>query len=228
MLFYHQWGPVTIIRGQHHERYLIKVNLKITYLKFTSNLPGANELTTITPNTIIFFPLMAFRPQLVTSVAVAVPPCMMTSSNLWKHFPRNWPFVRRIRRFPMNSSHKGQWRGTLMFSLICIWINRWVNNREAGDLKRYRAHYDVTVMVRYYAPPNGPLMVRFVRRSAIGNRKPSTFCNFLSAVFDAATNDLGGLHILVNNAGIGEKLGAEKCFQVNMVSLTSGPLLIKI
>ena len=41
--------------------------------------------------------------------------------------------------------HKGQWRGALMFSLICVWINDWVNNREAGDLRRYRAHYDVTV-----------------------------------------------------------------------------------
>ena len=25
-------------------------------------------------------------------------------------------------------------------------INGWVNNGEAGDLRRYRAHYDVTVM----------------------------------------------------------------------------------
>ena len=33
-----------------------------------------------------------------------------------------------------------------MFSLICAWINGWVNNREAGDLRRHRAHYDVTVM----------------------------------------------------------------------------------
>ena len=32
------------------------------------------------------------------------------------------------------------------FSLICVWINDWVNNGEAGDLRRYRIHYDVTVM----------------------------------------------------------------------------------
>ena len=64
----------------------------------------------------------------------------------WKHFPRNWPFVRGIRRFPVNSPHKGQWRGALMFSLICVWIHDWVYNREAGDLRRYRAHYDVIVM----------------------------------------------------------------------------------
>ena len=64
----------------------------------------------------------------------------------WKHFPRNWPFVREIHRSPVNSPHKGQWRGALIFSLICVWINGWVNNREAGDLRRYRAHSDVIVM----------------------------------------------------------------------------------
>ena len=64
----------------------------------------------------------------------------------WKHFPRCWPFVRGIHRSPVNSPHKGQWRCALMFSLICVWINSWVNNREAGDLRRCRAHYDVTVM----------------------------------------------------------------------------------
>ena len=64
----------------------------------------------------------------------------------WKHFPRNWPFVRGIHRSPLNSPHKGQWRGDLMFILICARINGWVNNGEAGDLRRYRAHYDVIVM----------------------------------------------------------------------------------
>ena len=64
----------------------------------------------------------------------------------WKHFPRNWPFVRGIHRSPVNSPHKGQWRGALMFTLICAWINGWVNTREAGDLRRYRPDYDVIVM----------------------------------------------------------------------------------
>ena len=57
-----------------------------------------------------------------------------------KHFPRYWPFVRGIHRSPVNSTHKSQWRGALMFSLI------WVNNREAGDLRCHRGHYDVIVM----------------------------------------------------------------------------------
>ena len=67
--------------------------------------------------------------------------------NQMKHFPRYWPFVRGIHRFPVNSSHKGQWRGAFMFSFICAWIIRWVNTHEAGDLRRYRDHYDVIVMM---------------------------------------------------------------------------------
>ena len=50
-----------------------------------------------------------------------------------------------IHRSPVPS--QGQWRGILMFSLICAWINGWVNNRDAGDLRRHRAHHDVTVML---------------------------------------------------------------------------------
>ena len=35
----------------------------------------------------------------------------------------------------------------VMFSLICVWINGWVNYRKAGDLRRYRAHYDVIIVM---------------------------------------------------------------------------------
>ena len=65
----------------------------------------------------------------------------------WKHFPLYWPYVRGIHWSPMKSLHKGQWRGALMFSLICAWINGWVNNRESGDLRRYCSHYDVIIMI---------------------------------------------------------------------------------
>ena len=47
---------------------------------------------------------------------------------------------------PVNSPHKGQWRGALMFSLISAWIKGSLNNREAGDLRRNHTHYDVIVM----------------------------------------------------------------------------------
>ena len=99
----------------------------------------------------------------------------------WKHFLRNWPFVRGIHRSPVNSPHKGQWRGALMFSWICVWINDWVNNREAGDVRRYRAHYDVIVMrsplastitVELIGRTGGRIFVRkihFTRFVAAGN-----------------------------------------------------------
>ena len=53
----------------------------------------------------------------------------------WKKFLRHWPFVRGIHRWPVDSPHKGQWRGALMLCLICAWTNGWANNRDAviGD-----------------------------------------------------------------------------------------------
>ena len=60
-------------------------------------------------------------------------------------FSGYWPFVQGIHRFPVNSPHKGQWCRALMFSFICTWINGWVNNSEAGDLRCHSAHYDVIV-----------------------------------------------------------------------------------
>ena len=70
---------------------------------------------------------------------------MMTSSK-WKYFPCHFPFMRGIHRSTGKSPHKSQWRGTLMFSLISAQINGWVNSRQAGDLRRHRAYYDVTVL----------------------------------------------------------------------------------
>ena len=50
--------------------------------------------------------------------------------------------------------HKGQWRRALMYSLICARINGWVNNREAGDLRRHPTHCDVIVMICFYFSMN--------------------------------------------------------------------------
>ena len=63
----------------------------------------------------------------------------------WKHFPRRWPVLRGIHRPLVNSPHKGQWREALTFSLISTWTKSCKNNRDAGDLRRHRTHYDVTV-----------------------------------------------------------------------------------
>ena len=74
----------------------------------------------------------------------AIPRCYCAVIK-WKHFPRYLPFFRGIHRSPVDSLHKGQWRGALMFSLI--WTNVWANNQDSGDLRHHRAHYDVTVMI---------------------------------------------------------------------------------
>ena len=99
------------------------------------------------------------------SFNVRTVPCCATFADMhddvikWKHFPRHWPIVRGICRWPVNSFHKGQWRGAVTFSLICAWINGWVNNSEVGDLRRHRAplwrHYNGKISyriltIRYY------------------------------------------------------------------------------
>ena len=73
-----------------------------------------------------------------------------------KHFPSYWPFVRGIHRSPVNSPPKGQWRGALMFALICAWTNSWANNEDTCNLRRYLARCDVIVMqwlCHWLSPP---------------------------------------------------------------------------
>ena len=79
---------------------------------------------------------------------VSVIPCPREHDDVikWKHFPRYWPFLMGLHRWPVESRHKGKWRRALVFSLICSWSNGSTNNLDAGDLKCPRAHYDVTVM----------------------------------------------------------------------------------
>ena len=68
----------------------------------------------------------------------------LEAQSWWRHqmetFSASLAFVRGIHR------------GPLMFALICVWINGWANNREAGDLIRHRAHYDVIVI--WYSSPD--------------------------------------------------------------------------
>ena len=65
----------------------------------------------------------------------------------WKHLSRYWPFVRRIRRSPVGSNLKGQWRGASMFTLISVGTNGWANNGDADDLRRNKAQCNVTIMI---------------------------------------------------------------------------------
>ena len=60
----------------------------------------------------------------------------------WKHFPRYWPFVRGI--YPRTTASDAElW----CFLWSAPWLNGWVNNRAAGDLRRQCAHNDVIVKI---------------------------------------------------------------------------------
>ena len=79
------------------------------------------------------------------------PVFMMTSSNgnmfrVTSFYAGNSPATAGIHRSPVNSPHTDQWCGALMISLISAWTGSWVNNQDAGDLRRHHAHNDVTVM----------------------------------------------------------------------------------
>ena len=66
-----------------------------------------------------------------------------------KHFPYFWNFVWGIHRWPVISRTKASDAEIWCFPLICVWNNNWVNTGDAGDLRRHRAHYDVTVMYKF-------------------------------------------------------------------------------
>ena len=69
----------------------------------------------------------------------------------WKHFCRYWPFVQGIHRSPVNSPHKGQWCGALMFSLICTW-HKWLSKQARCRWFEMPLHS----LWRHYNAPQGP------------------------------------------------------------------------
>ena len=115
--------------------------------------------------------------------------CEVLLMTWWRHqmetFSRYWPFVRGIHRSPLNSPHKGQWRGALIVSLIYAWINGWINNHEAGDLRRRRAHHDVTVMgcTVYVHRILGCIVPSNLKYKSHQAPKPKCFSLRLAAVF---------------------------------------------
>ena len=68
----------------------------------------------------------------------------------WRHqmetFSALLGFARGIHRSPVDSPHKGQWHGALMFSLMCASTNDRASNGDAGDLRPHGTHHDVTVI----------------------------------------------------------------------------------
>ena len=160
MLTYHQWGSVTITWGKFKQDIpqssINWFSLKISSVNVHSTLPGVNELTRHQSykQTLKDFTFVTQSPapaQRNLSMHEWHATDLIDSGThddiiIWKHFPCYWPFVQWIHQSLVNSPHEDQWRGALMFSLICAWIKGWVNNHEVGDLRCPRTHYDVTVM----------------------------------------------------------------------------------
>ena len=120
----------------------------------------------------------------------------MSCMTWWRHQMETFSALLAIcagnSPVPVNSPHKGQWRGALMFNLICVCINGWVNHREAGDLRRYRAHYDVTVMIMLcghgYLTYIEEIMLVFFRHTIVYFFKPPTLlamANYVCILFCA-------------------------------------------
>ena len=101
---------------------------------------------------------------------------------------------------PVNSPHKGQWRVTLISSLIGARINDWVNNREAGDLRRYRGHYDVIVMTNLILQPHLPRVSELTHLPIV----PHIYTSVNSVSIDS-DNDMSPIRrqaIIWTNAGL--------------------------
>ena len=70
----------------------------------------------------------------------------------------------------MNSPHKGQWRGALIFSLVCAWRKACANNRDAGGLRHHRAHSDATVINQQQIYRNVESLSMWRRHHAVPDR----------------------------------------------------------
>ena len=70
---------------------------------------------------------------------------MMTSSN-GKNFRVTGPLCGKFTGHRWIPRTKASDAELWCFLWSAPWINGWVSNRETGDLRRHRAHYDVIVM----------------------------------------------------------------------------------
>ena len=109
------------------------------------NMPMRSQLHYISVVQLLSFTLyMFFKYHNISSPFTCWWPSKVSHLDVikWKPFPRYWPFELRIHVSPVNSPHKGRWRGALIFSLA--WTNGLVHKRYAGDLRRNRTDYGVT------------------------------------------------------------------------------------
>ena len=104
---------------------------------------------------IIFIQLVRWQEWgiLYSSGVSRIPPWTFNTDKLFGNATKKYVPFRKMTSSNRNifratgPPHKGQWRRALMFSSICAWTNGQANNRDAGYLRRHRAHYDLIVMV---------------------------------------------------------------------------------
>ena len=120
-----------------------KIHLKMSSAKWRPFCLGLNVLSM---HSNVYLVLQLFTPWVVSALGLSSD----YRITWWRHQMETFSALLALcagnSPVPVNSPHKGQWRRALMFYLIYDWRNSWVNNREAGDLRRHPAHYHVIVM----------------------------------------------------------------------------------
>ena len=97
---------------------------------------------------------LPYFPRIITSIIIPSIPITMYLTGCPIMTSSNGNIFRPFLRGEF-TGHRwiillGQWRGALIFSLICAWMNGLVNNSEAGDLRRHRDYYDVIVLLQVF------------------------------------------------------------------------------
>ena len=74
--------------------------------------------------------------------------CRGYPSTWWRHQMETFSALLAIcaGNSPVTGEFPAQRPVTQSFFFICAWMNGWVHNREADDLRRHRSRYDVTIM----------------------------------------------------------------------------------
>ena len=130
--------PFKWISNRQRRNYLIICNnsFYLSNAYFCSimwvNPVSASPVNKRNPNFVTIAAVVALVPASAGTVLNEEPDMFHDDVIKWKHFPCYWPFVWGIHLSPVNSPHKGQWHGALMFSMICAWTNDWINTMETS------------------------------------------------------------------------------------------------
>ena len=106
----------------HMMRWVLGKNMKVNMLRYNHHTVSRH-----------IHNCLLGRRQSTTFIWILQNSCICNSHDddifKWKHFSWYWSFVKGIHRSPVVFPHKGQWRRTFIFSLICAWANGWANTR---------------------------------------------------------------------------------------------------